>query len=86
MGHYTTGRTTQKRDKVISEKQSEISKLKAESSYWKSMHDNQVKLNRLLRDRPDLPVERVTAYEYTKHLFLENQMLRDEIKKLKGEK
>lgn len=39
-----------------------IAKLEKERDHWKANHDNQVQLSQLLRDRPDLPVERTHAY------------------------
>lgn len=50
MGQYTTGKTTRKRDKCISKKQSEISALKAEVLRWKSSYESQVKINQMLLD------------------------------------
>lgn len=33
-----------------------------QAAYWKTMHDNQVARNKILRERPDLPVDRIPAY------------------------
>lgn len=40
-----------------------IEKLKAERNHWKANHDAQVQRARVLIDRPDIPLERVKAYE-----------------------
>ena len=40
--------------------------LKKERNHWKSNHSNMVKLNAFLRDRPDLPADRLGAYERAK--------------------
>ena len=40
----------------------------AEARHWKSNHDNQVRKNRLLTDRLDMPVERIKAYEQVDRL------------------
>jgi len=40
MGHFTTGKTTKKRDQCISRKQAEIEKLKVEAEKWKDLADS----------------------------------------------
>lgn len=40
-----------------------IRTLAAERDHWKANHDAQVERARLLHERPDLPIERVKAYE-----------------------
>lgn len=41
---------------------------KAEAEMWKGNHGNIVKLAKLLRERPDLPVDRLPAYKHTEEL------------------
>lgn len=40
-----------------------IRQLEAERDQWKAAHDEMVVRNKLLRNRPDLPLERVTGYD-----------------------
>lgn len=40
-----------------------IKELEGEVRHWKAGHDEMVRRNALLRDRPDLPMERTAAYE-----------------------
>lgn len=44
-------------------RQNEIDKLKDEVLHWKSNHDNQVKASRLLKERIDMPLSRIEAYD-----------------------
>lgn len=55
--------------------------LQKEIDKWKASHDNQVKLRRMLMDRPDLK-ERA---KLVSGLTEENQKLQKEIERLKGE-
>ena len=55
--------------------------LQKEIDKWKASHDNQVKLRRMLMDRPDLK-ERATLVS---GLIEENQKLQKEIERLRGE-
>lgn len=41
----------------------EYENLRKDRDRWKANHDHQVEVNRLLRDRPDLPIERLRSYE-----------------------
>ncbi|WP_406850075.1 ead/Ea22-like family protein [Chromobacterium phragmitis] len=40
-----------------------IAELERERDHWKANHDNQVQRTRILMERPDMPFERVRAYE-----------------------
>lgn len=55
--------------------------LQKEIDKWKASHDNQVKLRRMLMDRPDLK-ERA---KLVSRLTEENQKLQKEIERLRGE-
>jgi len=46
--------------------QGQVSSLHARAAHWKANHGNMVKLNAFLRDRPDLPADRLGAYERAK--------------------
>jgi hypothetical protein len=37
--------------------------LKAEVAHWKANHASEVQRARILKERPDIPIERVQAYE-----------------------
>lgn len=50
---------------------------------WKVNHDNQVARARILTERPDMPVERVKAYNRMYELENENKRLQAEIANLK---
>lgn len=50
----------------------EVQTLRRERNHWKANHDNQVRVNQLLRDRPDLG-ERA---KLVAHLMQENAELR----------
>jgi len=41
----------------------EINRLEKEVAMWKANHADMVNRNAILRDRPDLPVDRLGAYE-----------------------
>lgn len=45
-----------------------IAKAIAERDHWRSNHDAQVTRARILRDRPDMPLERVRAYDDMREL------------------
>ncbi len=47
---------------------SKCEKLMKERDHWKANHDNQVSRARVLMERPDLPIERVEAYNLIKDL------------------
>lgn len=40
----------------------QLAEAQKQAAYWKTMHDNQVARNKILRERPDLPVDRIPAY------------------------
>lgn len=41
----------------------ELAKCKSEAAHWKSNHETEVRRARILKERPDMPIERVQAYE-----------------------
>lgn len=45
---------------------------------WKNNHDNQVNIARVLKERTDMPLERVNAYNTMKKLEAENAQLKAE--------
>jgi hypothetical protein len=49
--------------KRIDELTAQLAEAQKQAAYWKVMHDNQVSRNKILRQRPDLPVDRIPAYE-----------------------
>lgn len=51
------------RSVLLGQKESMVEELEKEVEHWKFNHDNQVTRNKLLTDRPDVPLERVKAYE-----------------------
>lgn len=46
----------------IDELTAQVNEAQKSAVYWKTMHDNQVARNKILRQRPDLPVDRIPAY------------------------
>lgn len=56
-----------------------------EAKQWKSNHDAQVERSRILKERLDMPVERVKAYETMTRLAEENKRLQGEIDSLRNE-
>ncbi len=60
----------------ISKLQAENERLKSEVAAWKNNHAEMVKRNAALRDRPDMPTERVQAVQILGH---ENENLRHDI-------
>lgn len=53
----------------------ELTFAKRDGIRWKNNHDHQVMMARMLKERPDLPIERVRAY----NLMVEQQQLFDQI-------
>lgn len=53
---------------------------------WKNNHDNQVEIARVLKERTDMPLERVHAYNKMKELEAENKRLKDENESLASNK
>lgn len=47
----------------LAERKEEIERLKKSRDHWKANHDNRVEAARVLIERTDLPLERVTAYK-----------------------
>jgi hypothetical protein len=61
-------------------------KAEALALHWKANHDNQVKRARILMDRPDLPLERVRAYELAVALMKEVAELKHKLSELGTER
>lgn len=59
-----------------------IKELEAEVDRWKSNHDNQVDKNKILTERPDLPVQRVSEHKHVLEVESENKKLKEIIKTL----
>jgi hypothetical protein len=86
-------------DSIIGLQEHLIKKAVKDRDHWKANHDNQVARARVLMDRPDMPLERVEAYQRCLELeaalesaqvvcdsyAAENQRLSDEIAALKKE-
>lgn len=53
-----------------------VKRLRSEVLHWKKNHRHEVERARLLKDRLDMPVERVRAYELCKKLQEENEKLK----------
>lgn len=53
-----------------------VKRLRSEVLHWKKNHHWEVERARLLKDRLDMPVERVRAYELCKKLQEENEQLK----------
>lgn len=84
-------------DSIIELQEHLIKKAVKDRDHWKANHDNQVARARVLLDRPDMPLERVKAYDRILTLETalqsaevmcnayaeENQRLSDEIAALK---
>ena len=74
---------------VASEAASRIKELEGEVLHWRANHDEMVKRNALLRDRPDLPLERTKAYEeFVTDLdaaLADNERLREALKEYEEE-
>ena len=51
------------KDATIAQQAEQLAALEKERDHWKANHDNRVEAVRLLIDRPDLPLERVKAYQ-----------------------
>ena len=47
---------------LLSKAADEIERLEREAVHWKANHDNQVRIARILKERTDMPVERVAAF------------------------
>lgn len=73
---------------VLKELIQEIERLQPfenEAKKWKNNHDAQVERSRILKERLDMPVDRVKAYETMTRLAEENKRLQDEIGSLRNE-
>lgn len=57
-----------------------------EAGIWKNNHDNQVRIARVLKERTDMPLERVNAYNKMKELEAENKRLKEENESLSSHK
>lgn len=60
-----------------------IADLQNQVKHWMSNHATEVERARLLKERPDLPIERIRAYENYQKLCDENQKLQRELDDLK---
>lgn len=47
----------------IEQLEAEVAAIKAEVAHWKSNHETEVRRARILKERTDMPIERVNAYE-----------------------
>lgn len=56
-----------------------LDKTRAEVAHWKGNHDHQVKMARTLRERDDLPVERLRFYDDVTAAFEENKRLKEQL-------
>lgn len=65
--------------KTIAQLSDEVRNLKNEVAHWKANHATEVSRARILKDRPDMPVERVKAYELMGKLRDDNDQLRTEL-------
>ena len=72
----------QSQNRII-ELEAKCSELEREVTHWKSNHADEVKRGRILKDRPDCPLERVQAYEVMKD-YQEVRAERDELRNLKA--
>lgn len=63
----------------VAELQEEVFELQRELTHWKANHANEVKRARVLIERPDIPLERVKAYELMGKLRDDNDQLRTEL-------
>lgn len=62
-------------NEIILEQQAEIEALKHELAQWKQHHQDMVDRNAVLRERHDLPVDRLPAYRRLVELQEENRRL-----------
>ncbi|UQJ95098.1 hypothetical protein IANJMKHF_00192 [Klebsiella phage CPRSA] len=53
-----------------------LNKFEAESNHWKANHACEVERARVLKERPDMPLERIKAYDRMVELEEENKRLR----------
>lgn len=54
-------------------------KAEAEAAHWKANHATEVSRARILKERTDMPVERVRAYEHMGTVLAENEGLKTEL-------
>ena len=64
-------------NEIILEKEAEIEGLKHELAQWKQHHQDMVERNAVLRERHDLPVDRLPAHRRLVELQEENRQLKD---------
>ena len=60
-----------------------VEKLESELKHWKSNHAAEVQRARVLKERTDMPLERVQAYEQIGQLLAERDALAAELKALR---
>jgi cell division protein FtsB len=63
-----------------------VEKLESELKHWKSNHAAEVQRARVLKERADMPLERVQAYEQIGQLLAERDALAAELKALRDQK
>ncbi|UQJ95584.1 hypothetical protein ALHIDCOG_00196 [Klebsiella phage CPRSB] len=63
-------------DKKMVEEIRRLNKFEAESNHWKANHACEVERARVLKERPDMPLERIKAYDRMVELEEENKRLR----------
>ena len=59
-----------------------LKQLEAERDHWKANHDTRVEAARLLIERPDMPLERVKAYQQHLAITAQNAAMREALYKL----
>lgn len=64
-------------NEIIIEQQAEIEALKHELAQWKQHHQDMVERNAVLRERKDLPVDRIPAHRRLVALQEENRQLKE---------
>lgn len=69
-------KSTEPEQERIRDLEETIRRLRSEVLHWKKNHRQEVERARLLKDRLDMPVERVRAYELCKKLQEENEQLK----------
>ena len=61
-----------------------LNKFEAESNHWKANHACEVERARVLKERPDMPLERIKAYDRMVELEKENEALKHRIASLEN--
>ncbi|QJI10778.1 hypothetical protein GuL6_175 [Buttiauxella phage vB_ButM_GuL6] len=74
--------TTERLLKEIVRLHQENDKLAGERDHWKANHECEVSRARVLKERPDMPLERIKAYDRMVELEKENEALKQRIASL----